>query len=69
MDEIIADNVGGLSLNAKEWRPGKGFAVTTETRRPSSGDSASVGSGVGWKNAAVLDISSWGGKSFIIIVN
>ena len=62
MDEIT-DNVGGLSLNAKEWRPGKGYAVTTETGRPSS--NVSAGSGVGWNNAAVSGVSSWGGKSSV----
>ena len=48
MDEIT-DNVGGLSLSAKEWRPGKGFASTTETGRQSSGDSAR--SGADWNKA------------------
>lgn len=36
MDEIITDNLGGLSLNAKEWRPGLGFAPTPQARGPAS---------------------------------
>ncbi len=62
MDEIT-DNVGGLSLNAKEWRPGKGYGATTETGRLSSDESA--GSGVGWNNDAISGASSWGGKSSV----
>ncbi|KAL7444387.1 hypothetical protein ACHAXH_009987 [Discostella pseudostelligera] len=36
MDDIITDNLGGLSLNAKEWRPGQGFAPTPKAKVPSS---------------------------------
>lgn len=36
MDDIITDNLGGLSLNAKEWRPGLGFAPTPKAKVPSS---------------------------------
>ncbi len=57
MDEILTDNVGGLSLNAKEWRPGKGYAVTT-------GDE-NAGSRVGSNNATVSGVSFWGGKSSV----
>ncbi|KAL7543054.1 hypothetical protein ACHAXR_012346 [Thalassiosira sp. AJA248-18] len=72
MDEIT-DNVGGLSLAAKEWRPGQGFAPTprasSETsvtagaaRQISAGSAESAGSpGGAWKNDAVDGrSSSWG---------
>ncbi len=36
MDEIT-DNVGGLSLSAKEWRPGEGFAATPGASSAPSG--------------------------------
>ncbi len=61
MDEIT-DDVGGLTLNVKEWRPRKGFVATLETRRPSSGYSAR--SGACLNNALVSCVSSRGGKSY-----
>lgn len=77
MDEIT-DNVGGLSLQAKEWKPGQGFAPTPKNNILSSTSSAftstvasrqvvsagSVGSGGGSANnvAGLVGQSSWGGK-------
>ena len=77
MDEIT-DNVGGLSLNAKEWKPGQGFAPTPKgasafsparkvntSRQISAGsaESGGAGGGGGWNNAAAAPgQSSWGGK-------
>lgn len=72
MDDILED-VGGLSMTAKEWKPGQGFAQSTPraVSVSSSGSSAAAaassspvrlgsGSSVGsWKNA-VPGQSSWG---------
>ena len=70
MDEIT-DNVGGLSLNAKEWKPGQGFAPTPKgasafsspTRKGTAVRRAESGGGGGWNNAAAVPgQSSWGGE-------
>mmetsp|Transcript_24658 Transcript_24658/g.53192 ORF Transcript_24658/g.53192 Transcript_24658/m.53192 type:complete len:553 (-) Transcript_24658:406-2064(-) len=71
MDEIT-DDVGGLSMTAKEWRPGQGFAPTPNASSPSSSGSSaaaanatrqssagSAGSGGAWKNTGSGQ-SSWG---------
>lgn len=44
MDDIITDNLGGLSLNAKEWRPGLGFAPTPKAKAPASSTASTAGS-------------------------
>ena len=79
MDEIT-DNVGGLSLQAKEWKPGQGFAPTPKNNNILSSSSSaftstsrqvsagSVGSGGGGSTNNVSGLvgqSSWGGKPMI----
>ena len=74
MDEIT-DNVGGLNLTAKEWRPGQGFApprsssapsATMEARRQTSAGSESGSIGA-WKNETTAATggraTSWGGEA------
>lgn len=57
MDDL-EDTVGKLSLTAKEWRPGQGFAASEpEPARQVSAESA------GWNGDERLDSqSSWGGE-------
>lgn len=54
----LEDTVGKLSLTAKEWRPGQGFASPEpETTRQISAEST------GWNGEERLDSqSSWGGE-------
>ena len=49
MDEIV-DNVGGLSLNAKEWRPGGGQGITNvnSTKQQVASQSSIVGNDGSW---------------------
>ena len=46
MDDLD-DTLGQLSLSAKEWRPGQGFA-SSEPARQVSADSAASGGSSGW---------------------
>ena len=78
MDEIT-DNVGGLSLQAKEWKPGQGFAPTpknnnilsssssafTSTSRQVSAGSVGSGGGGSANVSGLVGQSSWGGKPMI----
>lgn len=58
MDEIT-DHVGGLSLNAKEWRPGQGFAPTSKAKAPASPSGAVANAG----SVEALHISSRSAES------
>mmetsp|Transcript_12714 Transcript_12714/g.27447 ORF Transcript_12714/g.27447 Transcript_12714/m.27447 type:complete len:583 (+) Transcript_12714:145-1893(+) len=78
MDEIT-DTVGGLSLNAKEWRPGQGLSTTPKAKASatSSGTAAAAGMGAarqtsaesdersarGWSDAVSDRSTSWGDPS------
>ena len=71
MDEIT-DQAGGLSLTAKAWTPGQGFAPTPKaaaapktshaTRQVSSTSAEGAGSAGGGWNSAAAGGSSWGGE-------
>lgn len=65
MDEL-EDTVGKLSLNAKEWRPGQGFASSETARQVSVDTVNSVGSSDVWKAGGEDERAnsqmSWGGE-------
>ena len=58
----LEDTVGKLSLSAKEWRPGQGFASSPEPVRQVSNDSAASGGGWVGGDSQLNNQSSWGGE-------
>lgn len=55
----LEDTVGKLSLSAKEWRPGQGFASSAEPARQASAGSATS---AGYGEEQLERQSSWGGQ-------
>jgi hypothetical protein len=69
MDDLdgLEDTVGKLSLSAKEWRPGQGFASSDPTRQVSVGSGTSGSSG--WNaEERTNSQSSWGGELSLRVV-
>lgn len=70
MDNLddLHDSVGKLSLSAKEWRPGQGFASSSASTSDTTGrqvSASSIVSGSSWNNGEERSgsgQSSWGGK-------